>query len=704
MLSRSILIVICLTLYRFVSADSLYDANDPILELDVDTFNAAVYNSDKAHFVEFYSSWCGACIAYAPTFKEFARHIALWKPFVQVTVVNCADDKNLPLCREHSVNAFPTIKFFKKGATSKDDASLYQGNKYELPQMELDVAAYVEADTDRQKSPLSNIFLPIESSKSLNDIWSSAGSVNLLGVAVQENPALKAWALIINFHNDRNVKLVLARPQHPEVVKHLGADANGKVLLFKRGESMPVWTSPSDMKWLDIQKEINDIISDPQKLSPLPEKVEYAIFWHAVLLFDLVPFQPVAVEPQAQAPVANVDMTQYQVQLVDLKSALSYMLYKEIARRAVLDGENLTALKQWTRTLSKYAPGTTPMRRFLYRLNEWLWSAGDSVAIDDWTKKLDEIQVALGNPIPKKVEWIACIGSKPNLRGYSCGLWTIAHAISVEAYKMEANNPSFNPVNEVLEPFHQFIAHFFSCAYCAKHFDQEVETHKMQQVSTREEMVMWLWRVHNFVNTRLSGSRSDDPRFPKRQFPPSVVCTQCYDSTGTFDEKEILNFMLSYYSDIRQDSVQSPPEYKLNEYKDGKLQAVGARHLNPKFAVNAEKVDKLEETEERLRKALDASPQREWKDIEGYGKCWQYKFFTVSKSLFFCEILFYIGDAVKFVLYNWVLENLAYNGRSQFLFVWLSLIAVVIVLIYCKYRRNRSKFWKTFYYHSDFKL
>lgn len=35
-----------------------------------------------------------------------------------------------------------------------------------------------------------------------------------------------------------------------------------------------------------------------------------------------------------------------------------------------------------------------------------------------------------------------------------------------------------------------------------------------------------------------------------------MVCGQCYDSNGSFDEKEIFKFMLAYYSDIRQDSVQ----------------------------------------------------------------------------------------------------------------------------------------------------
>lgn len=74
----------------------------------------------RAFFVEFYSSWCGACQAYAPKFKAFAkcvnacsissRQLEPWSSLVQVTVLNCADDKNLPICREHSINAFPTIK------------------------------------------------------------------------------------------------------------------------------------------------------------------------------------------------------------------------------------------------------------------------------------------------------------------------------------------------------------------------------------------------------------------------------------------------------------------------------------------------------------------------------------------------------------------------------------------------------------------
>ncbi|VDO92195.1 unnamed protein product, partial [Heligmosomoides polygyrus] len=370
-------IVYFVSCLQFANADSLYDANDPILELDVDTFNGAVYNSEKAHFVEFYSSWCGACIAYAPTFKEFARDLALWKPFVQVTAVNCADDKNMPLCREHSVNSFPTMKYFKRGAANKDDVEVYAGNKYDLWHLEHDVAAYVKSDMEKNGHPLSEVgficchLLKLYFFQIVEQTLIYAFHIDFVNSVVVYFFIYSYIyiQLMLNFYKDRNIRVVMIRPDHPLAVKHLAPDSKS-----------------------------------------------------------------------APAPVANVDMTQYQVQLVDLKSTLSYMLFKEIPRRTVISGDDLVALKQWMRTLSKYAPGTTPIRRLLYRMNEWIWTVGDSLATDDWTKKLEEIQLALGNPLPRKVEWIACNGSKPNLRGYTCGLWTTAHAISVAAYKAEENS------------------------------------------------------------------------------------------------------------------------------------------------------------------------------------------------------------------------------------------------------------------------
>jgi thiol-disulfide isomerase/thioredoxin len=53
----------------------LYNSSDPLALLDVSNIEATVLNSDKAWLVEFYSSWCGHCQHFAPTFKELARSV-----------------------------------------------------------------------------------------------------------------------------------------------------------------------------------------------------------------------------------------------------------------------------------------------------------------------------------------------------------------------------------------------------------------------------------------------------------------------------------------------------------------------------------------------------------------------------------------------------------------------------------------------------
>uniref|UniRef100_A0A1I7XGP0 Thioredoxin domain-containing protein n=1 Tax=Heterorhabditis bacteriophora TaxID=37862 RepID=A0A1I7XGP0_HETBA len=320
-----------LQLPSIISADSLYQASDPILELDVDTFNSAIYGKKKAHFVEFYSSWCGACIGYAPIFKNFA---------------------NMHLKTNNAKNFIVSLSL----------------------------------------QIISRIF----STELMTKIWESAGSVQFIGLAIQENPATMAWAVClnglmlkqffpfyfyfqikINFHNDRNVRIVLSRPQHPEAIKHLGTEANNRFIFYARGNPVPLWISPENTKWVDVQEKVMDLIAEvPAVAEPAPINLE-----------------SVSVEPQAQAPLISHDLNQYHVQLVDLQSTVSYMLYKEIPRREVISGENLKALKQWIHTLMKYIPGTTPIRRLFHRLDEWI-QVQEKVTADEWIKKVDEIQVS----------------------------------------------------------------------------------------------------------------------------------------------------------------------------------------------------------------------------------------------------------------------------------------------------------------------
>lgn len=79
------------------------------------------------------------------------------------------------------------------------------------------------------------------------------------------------------------------------------------------------------------------------------------------------------------------------------------------------------------------------MRRLFYRLDDYLNSISTSLTADDWLNRFESIQSDLGHPLPTNRTWMACQGSKPYLRGYTCGLWTLMHAVTIQADKLSAN-------------------------------------------------------------------------------------------------------------------------------------------------------------------------------------------------------------------------------------------------------------------------
>uniref|UniRef100_A0A1I7XWE0 Sulfhydryl oxidase n=1 Tax=Steinernema glaseri TaxID=37863 RepID=A0A1I7XWE0_9BILA len=590
---RSVIFLFLLSVCFAPSAaiESLYAAGDNVLELDVDTFNATVYNQ---------------------------------------------------------VGHLPGCVYFKHNSKSKADGERYKGDKYNVDRLTLDVAKLVHDDWMKQRPSEWPSFDYIDNSATLQDLWNSADPSALYIALLAENePAEVGWATLIGFANDKRIRVAVASPSHP-LLSRLNQDgSNAKLHIFKKGSDAPLASSGDTVTWEEIRAKITDLLEQTSAQQQAPAPV---------------------INGGSAAALVPVNFDQYKVQLLDLKSALGYMLYYEIARKNVIEGDNLAALKGWMHVLKKYVPGTTPIRRLFYRLDEWLQLQMSPISSEQWTAKVNEIQDALGHPLPVNATWVACKGSKSYLRGYTCGLWTLMHTVTVEAYKQDGQNPQFKPVIDVLEPFHQFIFHFLSCSECAKNFDKLTQNNHLTQVTRAEDVILWPWRGHNNVNKRLSGAAGDDPSFPKRQFPPKEICHECVDDSGNYDEAKVLNFMIRYYADIRTDEMAN--EYKMSEFDDGKLQKVAIKHLNPKFAAVAEKVDRLEEAEKRLQE-IDASPQRRWKSLDAQ----------------------HMGDFER-----------PPSAYGSFFFIWLVIAALALLVMYIKYRQNRSKFWKTFYYYNDYKL
>lgn len=99
---------------------------DNIIEIQDDTFDEKVLQSDKPVMVDFWAPWCGPCKAISPTVEALEKEYGDKMTFVKVNV-----DDNPVSPSKFGVQAIPTLIFFKNGEIADQITGMVAREKLE---------------------------------------------------------------------------------------------------------------------------------------------------------------------------------------------------------------------------------------------------------------------------------------------------------------------------------------------------------------------------------------------------------------------------------------------------------------------------------------------------------------------------------------------------------------------------------------------
>lgn len=526
---------------ELIDGQGLYSADDDVEILTKANFRERLYEQKNAWVVEFYNSWCGFCQRFAPSWKALATDIHDWKDKINVGAIDCSDDDNNVICREFEIMAYPTLRYFhenytegpKKTGDDLDKGEDVTGHKqYILNKMvteqkhgrgkqfpNLSPYNYTNLNHLFDGIPINTkyVFLVIEKDTRYGmEVALDLANVPLIAVryALSDNVAL-----LKNLGASNNLlpyMVVLSDTNESVQFTNLNSRENLKMTIHKflKPKDINVPSGGTELiytgKWLD--ENVPDISSliEARERKTLRDKIKK--------MGDVI-FQG------------------------DLETALRYALKHEISSATSITGDKRNALIKFVDVMLKYFPLTNNGRSFMYEISEKIKSH-DPVYGTDLVNIINKMEDPDEKIFSSHQQWLACDGSTTKYRGYPCGLWKLFHYLTVNAAS-NGNDPQ-----EVLQTMHGYVKHFFGCADCSKHFQEMAKERQIDAVKTMDDAILWLWSAHNVVNKRLAGDTTEDPEFPKVQFPTIENCPTCRKSDGSFNEAEVLKYLKNMYSNL----------------------------------------------------------------------------------------------------------------------------------------------------------
>lgn len=153
--------------------------------------------------------------------------------------------------------------------------------------------------------------------------------------------------------------------------------------------------------------------------------------------------------------------------------------------------------------------------------------------------------------------------------GYSCGLWSLFHIISIgviERHRAVLGAQDQVSTKFVAQTMRNYIEQFFDCGQCREYFvgmfdscgfshcRRFKQSKKLPSPASWHEFALWLWEVHNDVNLKLieaelkrDGDGASKRKLDLAAWPRANECPECRDDYGKWDKDAVLGHLKKGY-------------------------------------------------------------------------------------------------------------------------------------------------------------
>lgn len=535
-----------------ISTYGLYNASDNVVILNVTNFKSSVYGDTKGWLVEFYNSWCGFCFRFAPLWKAFANDVYAWKDIVVIAAIDCADDDNNPICREYEIMHYPMLKYFSVNAHPPSLGLLME--KYDsVNELRYNLIDLLEEEQQEGRGTSWPNITPYRNYETTN-IWKAVqNSVKYFFLLFEKTDSHLGAEVILDMYKIPSLQIRRVTSDN-----ELLSETN-KITNFP---SLIVFSRNDTQKSLKIRVPTREGTYNTIKefMISKGEYINEQIFVknHSIETVNHKSITSTSKQSQETEMVENIEITSDHLYQLDLENTLRYSISHEIPLHKVIKEENMDALKKYLNVLAEYFP-LRHSNIFLETIRDII-KKRNNISGEEFSQIVKSTEEEMSPIYSGASQWVGCKGSTEVYRGYTCGLWTMFHMLTVN-FAIE------HAPRKVLEAMHGYIKHFFGCAECSQHFVQMAAQNKMFDVSNINDSILWLWSAHNEVNARLSGDDTEDPKHKKIQYPAAEHCPNCRYENGTWNEKNVLHYLKTKYSYKRINYYGSTNRHRNNDDK-----------------------------------------------------------------------------------------------------------------------------------------